>query len=211
MQDFLATALLGEPKTAKQIALAIGKSESRTRELLKEFASEINCRKEQGKNVFWIGDGQAAAEPEAQPDPTTPEPEAPAAQADPIPAAVGDGDTCPLCHAEADQVQAGPEGTYLGAARRCSACSRTYNVHSNEEVIMAKEATTKTKRAPLNPQYKINARIKAAEAAGGKLKYEREGKTWVLTKKGMDPRRMTAAEFSNETAETITASLATPA
>lgn len=207
MQDYLATALATGPHTAKALATIIGKSESRTREILKEFASEINCRKEEGKNVFWIGDGQAAAEPTPAPLPEpTPEPEAPA-PVDPIPEAVVSGETCPLCHVQADQVQAGPDGTYLGSAKRCSACSRTYNVHSNEEVKMAKEAT-KTKRAPLNPQYKINARIKAAEAAGGKLAYEREGKTWVLTKKGMDPKRMTAAEFSNETGETITASLA---
>lgn len=220
MNTELRNLLLSGPHTAKQVAEALGKSQTWARDNLKKHAAEIRCRKDQGQNLFWIeaDDGFEATPDELAAQTTRQDVQAERAEetqadtpqappADPIPAAVGDGDTCPLCHAEAEQVQAGPDGTYLGAARRCSACSRTYNVHSKEEVIMAKEQTEKKKRAPLNPQYKINAKIKAAEAAGGKLKYEREGKTWVLTKKGMDPKRMTAVEFSNETPETITAAL----
>lgn len=69
---------------------------------------------------------------------------------------------------------------------------------------MAKDKTTGTKRAaPLNPQYKINAKIAGAEAAGGKLVYQREGRTWLLTKRGVEPKQMTAVEFSVETVESI--------
>jgi len=69
---------------------------------------------------------------------------------------------------------------------------------------MAKDKTEGTKRAaPLNPQYKINAKIAGAEAAGGKLVYQRDGRTWLLTKKGVEPKQMTATEFSVETVESI--------
>jgi len=193
------------PISAKNLARLHSKSESRMREILKQHQTEIQCKKDTaGVNVFWLPaevteepteepleEAQAIAEEQGlvtQPS-TTPE------------------DACPLCGSTADQPQAGPEGSFLGAARTCSTCGKTYNAFSREEVTMPAKAD-KAKRTPLNPQYKIRLKTDAAEAAQGKLIFDREARQWVLTKKGKDPIRMTAKEFSVETAETITAKLA---
>ncbi|HVJ71216.1 MAG TPA: hypothetical protein VM531_06880, partial [Sphingomicrobium sp.] len=93
-------------------------------------------------------------------------------------------------------------GEFLGAAKTCSACNRTYNVHSREEITMP-TPTAKGKRKPLNPQYKIDAKTAAVKDAGGKLTFDRESRQWVLHLKGKDPIRMTAKEFANETPESI--------
>lgn len=61
------------------------------------------------------------------------------------------------------------------------------------------------KRVMLNPQPKINAKVKAAREAGGKLAYE--NRKWVLTKGKKAIKTMTAQEFSTETPDTVTAAL----
>jgi hypothetical protein len=214
MNDQLRTILLAGPQTAKIISGKMGLSLTATNALLRADRETIHCRKNEGQNEFWLpqpNDEFEATEDELAQQATRQEiQEAKTSIKDPpaeTPAEPGPNsgtETCPLCQATADQVQAGPEGTYLGAARTCSACKKTYNVFTKEEVKMAKDKTTGTKRAaPLNPQYKINQRIAAAEQAGGKLVYQREGRTWLLTKKGVEPKQMTAQEFSNETVETI--------
>lgn len=208
MLPALAAALAtGDPKTAKELAAEIGKSESRTRELLKEHVERINTRKnDAGKNVFWIDDAdlttiEADAADQVDNDPTEPPAETVDSPATPVQG------SCPLCASTSDQVQAGPEGSFLGSAKTCSDCGRTYNAHTGEEVEMPAKAE-KTKRTPLNPQYKINAKIDAAKAAGGKLVYDKATREWVLSKGKNELRRMSAKDFSVETAETITAALA---
>ena len=67
------------------------------------------------------------------------------------------------------------------------------------------EKPAKAKRVMLNPQPKINAKVKAATEAGGKLAYE--NRNWVLTKGKKTIKTMTAVEFSTETPDTITAAL----
>ncbi|HVJ70551.1 MAG TPA: hypothetical protein VM531_03420, partial [Sphingomicrobium sp.] len=149
MNTELRNALVTGPHTAKALAAIIGKSESRTRELLKAHAEEIQCRKEEGKNVFWVAsDGNQ--ETPINPDLANLQSEAE------VTTVSDDPDTCPLCDSSANQVQAGPDGEFLGAAKTCSACNRTYNVHSREEITMP-TPTAKGKRKPLNPQYKIDA------------------------------------------------------
>lgn len=63
----------------------------------------------------------------------------------------------------------------------------------------------KAKRVMLNPQPKINAKVKAAIEAGGKLTYA--NRVWTLNKGKKTIKTMTAVEFSTETPETITAAL----
>lgn len=212
----LAWFLRQGPTSAKELARLAGKSESRMREILKQHQTEVQCKKnDAGVNVFWLakqdegGDlvGEAAVEA-----PKTPAEDA--AQVDKTPAhstssaaLLAVATTCPLCNSTADQTPAGPEGSFLGAADTCSECGKTYNRFTREEITMPARGD-KPKRTPLNPQYKIRLKTEAAEAAGGKLTYEREGRTWLLTKRGKDAIRMTAKEFSVETAETITAKLA---
>lgn len=123
-----------------------------------------------------------------------------------IEATPGSPDDCPLCGAgNLDQDPAGPAGTYLGEARTCRECHRTYNIHTKEEIKNAPsiEKPKKGKRELLNPQPKINAKLAAVEAAGGKLTYERDRRRWVLALKDKEPIEMTAKEFSVETPETI--------
>lgn len=215
MNSELKTILLRGPITVAGICDELGQSKSKVLKLLKEDQAAIHVRKEEGQNLYWLpqlaeGDDFEASEAElAAQAPRQEIQERAAATNPPTETSAASGpnggaETCPLCHAEADQVQAGPEGTYLGAARTCSACKKTYNVFSKEEVKMAKAPKEGTKRAaPLNPQYKINAKIAGAEAAGGKLVYQRDGRTWLLTKRGVEPKQMTATEFSVETVESI--------
>ena len=216
MNTQLQSILLKGPATVSTIADEMGVPKSQVQKLLREDQTLIRVRKEEGQNLYWLeaGDVPAAEEFEASEaelaaQATRQEVQAVKATKNPPaekPAATGSNkgaNTCPLCQAEADQVQAGPEGSYLGACRTCAACGKTYNVFSKEEVKMAKEKSETKRSAPLNPQYKINAKIAAAEAAGGKLIYQREGRTWLLTKRGVDSKQMTAVEFSVETAESI--------
>lgn len=189
MNDALRTALLGGPLTVKEIATQIGKSESRTRELLKADQTEIHSKKEDGRgNVFWLPEARAEGTPA-----TTTETEEPA-----------ELDHCPFCNSATDQVQAGPDGTFLGAANTCGTCGKTYNRFSGDEVANPKKS--KIKRIPLNPQYKIDAKVAAVEAQGGKLSFDRQPREWILMGKN-NMVRMTAQEFSVETPESLVAKL----
>jgi hypothetical protein len=209
----LAFFLREAPTSAKELARLLGKSESRMREILKQHQGEVLCKKnDAGVNVFWLPPTQDAAEaPPATEEPSAQVTEAEAPEASPTapPAdAMVVQSPCPLCNGvPAVQTPAGAEGTFLGAANTCGSCGKTYNRFTGEEVTMPAKAD-KPKRTPLNPQYKIRLKTDAAQAAGGKLLFDKEARQWVLTKKGKDPIRMTAKEFSVETAETITAKLA---
>lgn len=195
--------------TAKELARLVAKSESRVREILKEHKvpSEKN---DKGVTLFWLV-------PEADTAPVVKEApdnnyDADGVDLDGIEDEEAEGhadgldamrDACPFCGSNAEQKVAGPS-EFLAAARTCSDCGRSYNVHTREEVKIPSPGD-KAKRQPLNPQYKINAKIDAVKAAGGKLFYEKDSRQWVLALKGKDPKRFTAKEFSVETPETILA------
>lgn len=196
--------------TAKELSRLMEKSESRIREILKDLGDQVVRTEREGKAaVFSLPNGTEKPvddEPAAvTEEPTSTEPEAPVA--DPAPATEGEAkETCPLCGSDAEQVVAGPEGSFLGSAKTCPDCGKTWNVFSRQEVAMVAQPE-KGKRVPLNPQYKINEKIDAVTKAGGKLFYDRPARQWVLAPKGKDPMRMSAKEFSVETAETIIAKL----
>lgn len=226
MIEALRTALLAGPLTVKEIAAQIGKSESRTRELLKADQTTIHSKKEDGRgNVFWLPADRAEGTPATTIDATNDltdlptegvvegpvqtvdeldPPVEPTAREVGVKQALADG-MCPFCHATEGQTQAGPEGTFLGAALTCGTCAKTYNKFTGDEIKVPAK-TEKAKRQPLNPQYKINAKQDAVKEAGGKLVFEREAREWVLTGKGVVVR-MTAKEFSVETPETLVTKL----
>jgi hypothetical protein len=236
-QDLLYLLNRG-PTSAKELARLYDKSESRMREILKQHAAEINCKKDTaGINVFWIepapadeavADSEAVAEVVADGDepvcPVTPRPEddgsvdvpalapaetpvnTPEAPAGDVVETAGINEavegSCPFCIAdESFQTQAGEEGTFLGACRTCKECGKTYNVLTGDEIHNA-PAETKTKRVPINPQHKIDAKVEAVEGAGGKLAFSRDSRKWVLDLNGKTIE-MTAKEFSIETPESI--------
>jgi hypothetical protein len=209
MDQALVYLLQRGPTTAKELARLYEKSESRMREILKKHQTEIQTKKNDvGVNVFWVepagemtpAEAATHADVEEAIDPTGEGREAHDAQV------IADQDGCPLCGSTEPQTQAGPDGTFLGAARTCSNCGKTYNVLTKDEITMQPKAE-KAKRTPLNPQYKIVEKVDAVKAAGGKLVYERESRQWVLTKAKHDPKRMTAKEFSLETADTLVAAI----
>lgn len=73
------------------------------------------------------------------------------------------------------------------------------------QTTAATDKPAKAKRVMLNPQNKINAKVKAATEAGGKLAYA--NRVWTLAMGKKTIKTMTAQEFSTETPETITAAL----
>ena len=91
---------------------------------------------------------------------------------------------------------AGPEGTFLGdSVLLCHKCEKAHNVFSGGEVSLPKGR--KSRKAPLNPQYKINAKIAAVEAAGGTLTYDKSTRLWALQlPQHKAPVLMTSREFS---------------
>jgi len=109
---------------------------------------------------------------------------------------------CRFC-ASANISAAGEIGTFLGAATVCGDCGKTYNTFSGEEITPSATAGVKKKRQPLNPQYKIKAKVEAVEAAGGKLVFEKESRLWVCCAKDEKVATFTAVEFSTLTPETF--------
>jgi len=109
---------------------------------------------------------------------------------------------CRFC-ASANISAAGEIGTFLGAATVCGDCGKTYNTFSGEEITPSAPASAKKKRQPLNPQYKIRAKVEAVEAAGGKLVFEKESRLWVCSAKDGKVVTFTAVEFSTLTPETF--------
>jgi len=109
---------------------------------------------------------------------------------------------CKFCYS-GNVSAAGEIGTFLGAATVCGDCGKTYNTFSGEEITPSATASVKKKRQPLNPQYKIKAKVEAVEAAGGKLFFEKESRLWVCSAKDEKVATFTAVEFSTLTPETF--------
>jgi transposase-like protein len=110
---------------------------------------------------------------------------------------------CPSCGHKGEFEPAGEPGSYLGdSAVICSKCHTTFNVFTGEKIESITTKTTK-KRVFLNPQYKIDAKMKAVVGVGGSLVYEKSDKTWVLELPNKDSRLLTPQEFSLLTPETI--------
>lgn len=167
----LTTTLFNGPATVKQLAAHVGLSESRVRELLKEYD---NLQSDGGRPAkFWLEQPQAE---ETQ--------------------------VCPFCGAS-DLEPAGAEGSFLGdSVLLCRECKKAHNIFSGVEVNLPKGR--KSRRAPLNPQYKINAKVAAVEAAGGTLTYDRSTRLWALQlPRHKTPVLMTSQEFSQVDHKTI--------
>jgi len=178
----LTTALFNGPATVNQLAAHVGLSGSRIRELLKTYD---NLQSDGGRPAkFWL-------EPQVE------------EQLEEVLAEeqrveeTQDGPVCPFCDAEAsDMTPAGPEGTFLGdSVLLCHKCEKAHNVFSGVEVSLPKGR--KSRKAPLNPQYKINAKVAAVEAAGGTLTYDKSTRLWALQlPQHKAPVLMTSREFS---------------
>lgn len=176
----LTTALLNGPATVKELAALVGLSESRVRELLKTFD---NLQSDGGRPAkFWL---EASQVEESQVEESQAEEQQNAA--------------CPFCDAEAyDLTPAGPEGTFLGdSVLLCHKCEKAHNIFSGVEVSLAESRKgRKARRAPLNPQYKIDAKVAAVEAAGGTLTYDKTTRLWALELPNKPSVLMTSKEFS---------------
>lgn len=181
----LTTALLNGPATVKELAALVGLSESRVRELLKTFD---NLQSDGGRPAkFWLEqDNQEQLVEESQAEEQLGE----ESQAD---------SACPFCDAEAyDLTPAGPEGTFLGdSVLLCHKCEKAHNIFSGVEVSLSESRKgRKARRAPLNPQYKIDAKVAAVEAAGGTLTYDKTTRLWALELPNKPSVLMTSKEFS---------------
>lgn len=176
----LTTTLSNGPATVNELAAHVGLSESRVRELLKAYD---NLQSDGGRPAkYWL-------EPQAEEQPVEES---------------QDGPACPFCDAEAsDMTPAGPEGTFLGdSVLLCHKCGKAHNVFSGVEVSLPKGR--KSRKAPLNPQYKINAKVAAVEAAGGTLTYDKATRLWALQlPQHKAPVLMTSQEFSQVDHKTI--------
>ncbi len=172
----LTTALFNGPATVKQLAAHVGLSESRVRELLKTYD---NLQSDGGRPAkFWLEQPQAE---ETQ-----------------------DAPICPFCGAGASDLEpAGAEGTFLGdSVLLCHECKKAHNIFSGVEVSLPD--IRKSRKAPLNPQYKIDAKVAAVESAGGALTYDRATRLWALQLPGhKTPVLMTSQEFSQVDHKTI--------
>lgn len=203
MNEDLRYHLTEGPHSVKNLKRLLGKSETWVRTQLKEFSSEIRCRKDStGQNVFWIEETQD--EPEATPEPVT-EPEGtdtPSANETQPDEPEAEPTDCPACHSTNEQKIGGEEGTFLGACRICSDCGKTYNVITRK-VINHTGSDDKAKRVILNPQHKIRAKTEAVGKAGGTLRFDKVDRRWVLGMKNGDTLSMTAEQFSIETPETL--------
>lgn len=176
----LTSLLLCGPATVKQIAAHIELSESRVRELLK---TQDNLQSDGGRPAkFWLtldNRKQSQVEEETQDEET---------QEDFV---------CPFCDAEnSDMTPAGPEGTFLGdSVLLCHQCEKAHNIFSKVEVSLSE--SRKARKAPLNPQYKINAKVAAVESAEGTLTFDKSSRLWALQlPQHEDPVLMTSQEFS---------------
>jgi len=115
-----------------------------------------------------------------------------------------DAPVCPFCGAEASDLEpAGPKGTFLGdSVLLCHGCKKAHNIFSGAEVDLPKGR--KSRKAPINPQYKINKKVAAVEAAGGTLTYDKPTRLWALQlPHHKAPVLMTSQEFSQVDHKTI--------
>src|SRR5690606_4206353 len=171
----LTAALFNGPATVNELAVLVGLSESRVRELLKTYD---NLQSDGGRPAkYWL-------EPQVEEPQDTP--------------------ICPFCGAGASDLEpAGAEGTFLGdSVLLCHKCGKAHNIFSGVEVSLPKGR--KSRKAPINPQYKINAKVAAVEAAGGTLTYDKSTRLWALQlPHHKAPVLMTSQEFSQVDHKTI--------
>jgi len=91
-------------------------------------------------------------------------------------------EACPFCGSHLVS-PAGKAGTFLGdAVLRCDGCQKGFNKFSRQEVPVAE----KKRKGPINPQYKINAKVDAVAKLGGTLAYDKATRKWVLTIQGTE-------------------------
>lgn len=191
------------PLSVKAIAEGSGVSESRVREILAAQDEGVLIATKEGRSTLFALAGNTPETAQGSPEDAanrdqgemTPETEVGADTA-----STGPGDPCPFCGSAAHQA-AGEEGTFLGGIETCNDCGKSWNRATGREATTMKAAGGR--KAPLNPQYKINAKVQAMEAAGGKLSYDKASKEWLVTKPSGQLIRMSAVEFSKETPETI--------
>jgi phage FluMu protein Com len=112
------------------------------------------------------------------------------------------GESCPCCNHVGEFKKAGEEGTALGAVCICPKCGKWFNEFTKDEVPAIASKSGK-KRVFLNPQYKINQKLKAVSAVGGTLEYDKSDKSWILDLPKGKGRVMTPEQFSLETPSTI--------
>jgi hypothetical protein len=185
------------PYTAKDLARLLGRSETWVRDSLKKEIGFVKCKKNStGSNVFWIG-GPSEDEPASEHQAQNPASEHQAEN----PVDCGQGLICPHCQSKGLQVPAGPEGTFLGAVWTCTDCNTSYNQFTHKVVDL--EGAFKKRKAPLNPQYKINAKTQAMKAVGGSVRFDKTDRVWSVEKANGDQFTFTAAEFSELTSQTI--------
>lgn len=169
------------PQTVKTLAERAGLSESRVRELLKKEPGVKSEKNGTAPATFWT----EAVDPVAQM------------------LGEGEGPTCPLCGSKAEQKPAGEEGSFLGGCATCSSCGETYNVATGKHLPV--DPTKKAKRKLMNPQYKIDAKVKAVQENGGTLSFDKASRQWMMTKADGRVFRFTAKQFADHTPETLVA------
>jgi hypothetical protein len=186
-------------QSVAELKRLIGLSESRIRELLK-VEPEAQSTDERPAR-FFIPDAPPAAEP-IPVEAITPAEEVGTMITVDTPTGPALVAKCPLCGSEEPQERAGAEGEYLGGCLICPSCGDTYNEATGQKLTVAPETEAKKRKAPQNPQYKINAKVDAVTKAGGTLAFDRQTRRWTRILKGKT-REFTAAEFAAQTPETI--------
>jgi len=142
-----------KPSTVKEIAGAIGLSESRVREILKGH-SHVVLSTDDRPAVF------SARAPQEQPpveDPSLPK--------------------CSQCGKQAELKPAG-DSEFMSNFLYCPECQATYHKYTGKPLP---DAPTQKPRKLKNPQYKIEAKRKALEDAGFELRFERTDRLWHLS------------------------------
>lgn len=110
-----------------------------------------------------------------------------------------DPTACPFC-SSINFVPAGQAGTFLGdAGLICNDCNKSWNKLTGQEL----PAAEKKRKAPLNPQYKINAKVDAVHKAGYSLTFDKATRLWTLTTANEGSIEMDAKEFSHHTPESL--------
>lgn len=178
MSAISAILALG-PQTVKTIAERAELSESRVRELIKKEPGVKSEKVGSAPATFWT---ETPSGVEAM-------------------LGEGDGPSCPLCGSKEAQNPAGEEGSFLGACNTCSSCGETYNAITGK--VLRDNPAAKPKRVPLNPQYKIAAKVEAMEKEGGSVVFDRGARQWLVTSKAGELHRLTAKQFAGLTPETI--------
>lgn len=180
MDPQLRSLLAKEGWTVNALSSALSWSQTKVRETLKKHEDEIIA----SPSTIRVGALCYSLKPD------TPV-EAPA----PVEAPQ---DACPFCKSE-NLTPAGGEGSFLGAARICGDCKKTFNAFTGEAIL----TPIKTRRPSVMPQYKINAKVDAVVAAGGSLVYARTFKAWVLDRPGKARRHLTTLELSEAPIEDL--------